>query len=143
MDVLLSIKPEFAEKILGREKQYEFRKTRFRDPSCIETIYLYASSPVQEIVGSFTPNGMIEGPPSKLWRDYGTDSGINQRSRFMDYFANAETGYAIEVADVRRFTQPIDPQQYVDDFHPPVSFQYLRDEHDFLLASNPTTSGSD
>jgi type I restriction enzyme S subunit len=142
MDVLLSIKPEFAEKILGHEKRYEFRKTPFRDPSIIETVYMYASSPVQEIVGSFSLNSVSEGTPAELWREFGSDSGIDQRSRFMDYFAGTDTGYAFEVADVHRFTEPVDPQQRVDDFRPPVSFQYLRGEYDSLIATEPT-SGSD
>lgn len=143
MDVLLSIKPEFAEKILGEEKLYEFRKTRFSDPSIVDTIFMYASSPVQEIVGSFSMNGIAEGSPSELWLDYGPDSGIENRDRFMDYFDDAKTGYAIEVSDVHRFSSPINPQEQVDDFRPPVSFQYIRDEHEALLTSQTTTSGSD
>jgi type I restriction enzyme S subunit len=143
MNVLLSIKPEFAEKILDQEKRYEFRKTRFRDPSRIETIYLYASSPVQEIVGSFSLGEVIEGTPEQLWRDFGSVSGIDDRSRFMNYFGDTETGYAIEVGSTSRFTRSIDPHKYMNDFRPPVSFQYLRDEHDFLLTHTPPTSGSD
>lgn len=140
MDVLLSIKPEFAEKILGHEKRYEFRKTPFRDPSAIGTIYMYASSPVQEIVGSFSLNGVSEGTPAELWREFGSNSGMDQRSRFMDYFANTDTGYAFEVADVQRFTEPIDPQQRIDDFRPPISFQYLRGEYDSLITPDPKSA---
>ncbi|WP_148416484.1 hypothetical protein [Haloferax sp. KTX1] len=143
MNVLLSIKPEFAEKILDQEKRYEFRKTRFQDPSRIETIYLYASSPVQEIVGSFSLDEVIEGPPEQLWQDFGAVSGIDDRSRFMDYFGDADTGYAIEVDSTSRFERSIDPRQHIDDFRPPVSFQYLRDEHDFLIDYSPPRSGSD
>jgi len=142
MDVLLSIKPEFAEKILGHEKRYEFRKTSFRDPSIIETIYMYASSPVQEIVGSFSLSSVSEGTPAELWREFGSDSGIDQRSRFMDYFANTDTGYAFEVTDVQRFTEPVDPKQHIKDFRPPVSFQYLRGEYDSLIGAGPN-SGND
>ncbi|GGN25365.1 hypothetical protein [Halarchaeum nitratireducens] len=143
MDVLLSIKPEFAEKILGEEKRYEFRKTRFSDPSTVDTVFMYASAPVQKIVGSFTLNGIAEGTPAELWRDYGPDSGITDRSRFMDYFEGAETGYAIEVSDVHRLSNPIDPQEQVKNFRPPVSFQYIRDEHQDLFTGQAAESGSD
>lgn len=143
MNVLLSIKPEFAEKILSQEKQYEFRKTRFRDPPRIETIYMYATSPVQRIVGAFTLENIVEGSPTELWRNYGSASGIDERSRFMDYFVNTDTGYAIEVEDSHRFTQPIDPHQHIDEFHPPVSFQYLQNELIFLKEQFPPRSGSD
>ena len=48
MRVLLSIKPEFAEKILNGAKRYEFRKQAFAQP--VEAVVLYATKPVGKIV---------------------------------------------------------------------------------------------
>lgn len=143
MNVLLSIKPEFADKILERVKRYEFRKTRFRDPSDIETIYMYASSPVQRIVGAFSLGDVIEDTPANLWRRYGTDSGIGQRSRFMEYFAEAEKGYAFEVEEPHRLPNPVNPWRYRDDFSPPVSFQYIGTDDEFVSDHLRAPPGSD
>ena len=49
MNAILSVKPEYATKILTGEKLYEYRKTVFCRP--IEKVYIYASSPVCMIVG--------------------------------------------------------------------------------------------
>lgn len=133
MNALLSIEPEFAEKILDGEKQYEFRRTAFRDPSAVEKVILYASSPVQLIIGFFSIGDVIEDTPQKLWNRYGSESGINRRERFMDYFSGKATGYAIEIEDTVQFQTPVNPWEHLDDFYPPMSFNYVNSEFDFLL----------
>jgi len=52
MKVLLSIKPEYAEKILSGEKKYEYRRAIFKDQS-VNKIIIYASSPIQKVIGEF------------------------------------------------------------------------------------------
>lgn len=142
MNVLLSIKPEFSEKILSGEKRYEFRKTRFSDPSEVETVYMYASSPVQQIVGTFSVVEVSGADPDTLWSKYGEAAGIDDRSRFMNYFSGTETGYAIEVEETTRLPQPVDPRTFIEDFRPPVSFQYVNGQYEHLLHQDPAT-GSD
>lgn len=143
MNVLLSIKPEFAEKILAGEKGYEFRKTSFRDPGSVDIIYMYASSPVQKIVGSFALNEVIEDSPETLWRLYGSESGIKQRTRFLNYFSQTETGYAFEIDQPQRLSTPKDPQQCFEDFHPPMSFRYVDDDFQVRLDGNRIATGGD
>lgn len=133
MNALLSIKPEFADKILSGEKQYEFRKTRFSSPAEVDTIFMYASSPAQELVGSFTFDDIVKGPPAELWREFGEQSGIKSESRFMDYFSGNSTGYAIAIDEVTALESPIDPHQEVANFRPPVSFQYVNGDFDPLF----------
>lgn len=43
MKVLLSIKPEFAEKIFSGEKKFEFRRSIFKDKT-VKTVLVYASA---------------------------------------------------------------------------------------------------
>lgn len=143
MNVLLSIKPEFAEKILSGEKHYEFRKTRFSDPESVHRVYLYSSSPDQKIVGSFELDNVIEASPVELWDQFGDVSGISEQSRFMDYFGEADTGIALGISDVNRFSKPIDPWTLFQDFHPPVSFQYIENSSSLWETNNLTQTGSD
>jgi type I restriction enzyme S subunit len=133
MNVLLSIKPEFAEKILAGTKRYEFRRTPFREPSLIDTIVLYATAPVQRIVGKFNPAGVVADAPENLWERFRDESGIESYERFTNYFAGAETGYAIKIEQTVQFDDQIDPWRHVDDFRPPVSFQYVDGELEFVL----------
>lgn len=125
MNVLLSIKPEFAEKILSGEKQYEFRKTPICKADRGDEVVLYASSPVQKLVGAFTMDTIVEAHPMELWERFHQESGINDPERFFDYFGDNERGYAVEVNDARRFDAPINPYECIDGFRPPVSFKYL------------------
>lgn len=133
MDVLLSIKPEFAEKILDGEKQYEFRRTGFRDSELVDEVIMYASAPVQRIVGTFTIGDVFELRPELLWDRFGGESGIDGKARFMEYFEGKEQGYAFEIEETHRYAKPLDPKQSMGEFHPPMSFRYIEGELDNLL----------
>jgi len=54
MNVLLSIKPKYANQILNGNKRYEFRKSVFNHRD-LEMVYIYSSSPIKRIVGAFDP----------------------------------------------------------------------------------------
>lgn len=141
MDALLAIKPEFGEKILAGEKHYEFRRTTFRDQADIGLIYLYASSPLKQIIGAFTSERVIEASPEELWELFGDRSGIDQE-RFMGYFEGVDVGYAIEVDEAQRFEDPLDPDMVFDEFSAPMSFQYLTpEESTHLRKETPVTIG--
>lgn len=133
MNALLSIKPEFAEKILSGRKVYEFRRTIFSDYSAIDFVYIYSSSPDRRIVGGFTIQRIIEASPDELWDLFGDQSGMDDRERFMAYFDGAETGYAIQVDKTHRFQDPINPEDVFEEFVPPVSFYYLDPEMESSL----------
>ncbi len=66
MDVLLSIKPKFAEAIIDGRKRYEFRKIKFANKD-INRVYIYATSPVKKIIGVFKLSSIIEDSPHALW----------------------------------------------------------------------------
>lgn len=127
MNVLLSIKPEFAEKILTGEKRYEFRKSPFRKADAGDQVVMYASAPVQKLVGVFFIREKTEGSPEELWGRFRQKSGFDDPQRFFNYFEDFEYGYALEARDVTRFTPPIDPTDEINKFRPPVSFEYIND----------------
>ena len=60
--ILLSIKPEWAEKIYNGEKTIEWRKSRPRiDRNNRHTrVYIYETAPVKRITGYFTLHGCYE-----------------------------------------------------------------------------------
>lgn len=130
MHALLAIKPEFAEKILNGEKEYEFRRKSFQDNDQLGLVFLYASSPVRQIVGVFTSDRVVEGPPAELWELFGDKSGITERERFMEYFEGVNTGFAIHVDETYRFSQSIDPGTIFDEYTPPISFKYIDEEEE-------------
>jgi type I restriction enzyme S subunit len=130
MNVLLSIKPRYAESIIAGLKKYEFRKILFRKKH-INTVYVYATSPVKKIVGAFRIGDIIEDQPIALWDRLNEFSGMDKRE-FFDYFENNKIGFAIEIKDVKKFEDPLDPSEVIPGFIPPQSFCYVK----FPLASD-------
>ena len=123
MNVLLSIKPKYANAILNGEKEYEFRKIIFKDKS-VEKIYIYSSSPIQKIVGVFIVGDIIKDHPERIWKKCQKKSGIAKED-FFTYFNGSEKGYAIKIDNIEQIENPIDPRSISQNFVPPQSFCYF------------------
>ena len=87
-------------------------------------VYIYATSPVKKIVGIFKISSIIEDSPSALWDRLKDHAGISEEE-FFDYFGSKETGFALEIKDVQKFENPIDPRALIPNFVPPQSFHYF------------------
>lgn len=121
MNVLLSIKPKYANAILAGEKLVEFRKLTFKKQ--IERVYIYSSSPEQRIIGYFTIEDIISDTPKELWRKYSSVGSITHDD-FFEYFANKEIGYSIKIKSVNRFKKSKNPKEIFENFVAPQSFMY-------------------
>ena len=122
MRVILSIKPEFANKIFDGSKLYEFRRSIFKDPN-VKTIVVYASSPIQKVIGEFEIDHILKLSLENLWDITQDFSGIS-KDFFFEYFENKDAGYAIKIKKTKRYRQPLCIRK---DFNavPPQSFLYL------------------
>ena len=125
MDVLLSIKPKYANKIIQGEKKFEFRKTKL-DKQKIGHIYIYSSSPVKKIIAKIAIEEIIEDSPDGLWKRCKKYSGIT-KEEFFDYYADKEIAFAISIKNVETLDEPIDPYIKFENFTPPQSYCYLKD----------------
>ncbi len=123
ISVLLSIKPEFVERILNGSKQFEFRRRVFKRPN-VEKIVIYATSPVCKVIGEFEIEGIIECDIEDLWQQTQEFSGI-QKSRFEAYFNGRDIGYAIRIGKVSVYEEPLSLQADLNVKHPPQSFIYV------------------
>lgn len=125
MKVLLSIKPEFAFKIFDGEKKFEFRKVIFKNPD-IRTVVVYASSPVQQVIGEFEIDDILSSSPNEIWELTKKYSGISE-IYFHEYFENRLIAHAIKIKNTKRYKKPMSLK---DDFNvlPPQSYLYLNEE---------------
>ena|ERR1044072_2037334 len=121
MNVLLSIKPKYANAILTGEKKVEFRKALFKND--VKRVYIYSSAPEQKIIGYFTIDEIVSASPKKLWKEFNPVGVINEEE-FFDYFADKSIGYSIKIKKVKKFSKFIDPKKVFDNFFPPQSFMY-------------------
>lgn len=123
MRVLLSIKPEYAEKILGGEKKFEFRKVLFKDVN-VKTVVIYATKPVGKVIGEFDIAHILSEEPCTLWMMTKDFAGIT-RQFFDEYFCGRATGHAIKVNSPRRYEEPLELSVIVKSGVAPQSFCYL------------------
>lgn len=123
MKVLLSIKPEFAEKILNGTKKFEFRKGIFKNNN-ITTVVIYATMPVGKVVGQFSIDEILANDPESLWVKTKKYAGIS-KNFFDSYYSGRETAYAIKVGEVERFAVPLPLSSLGDGIKAPQSFLYL------------------
>lgn len=117
-DVLMSIRPDYAEAILSGSKKYELRRRR---PSFApgSRIVVYSSSPDQHLLGTFEAGAIHEADPAALWELVAGQAGVTAEV-FYAYFARCDVGYAIEVLRPTR----LEPQRLR--FRPPQSYLFLK-----------------
>ncbi|MDR2202889.1 MAG: hypothetical protein LBE76_01005 [Nitrososphaerota archaeon] len=123
MNVILSIKPKYCQKISEGVKKYEFRKKIFKANT--DWIYMYSSSPVKKIVGKFTVGNIIEDNPEFLWKNCKEHSGITEME-FFEYFNGVKNGFAIKIENVKMFN-PINPEKIIPNFKAPQSYCYIKE----------------
>lgn len=123
MKILLSIKPEYAEKILSGRKRYEFRRRLHKNTS-VKTVVIYATMPVGKVVGEFTIERIHSKKPNEIWNLTKEHSGIT-REFFSEYFQDRDLAHAIEVSAVRRFKKPRSIGDYLKSGIAPQSYAYV------------------
>lgn len=129
MIVLLSIKPEFADKIFDGTKKYEYRKSIFKRTD-IRKIIVYASSPIKKVIGEFTIEDILNDKVELIWENTALLSGITKKF-YLTYFENKDKAYAIKIGHATRYNRARKLSDYNIHFAP-QSFTYLK-ENDINL----------
>ena len=124
-NVLLSIKPQFADKIFDGVKRYEFRRTLFKDRS-VKKIIVYASAPVSKVIGEFEVDGILELEKESLWNETSEYSGI-PKEYFDKYFQGRKVGYAIRIGTTHLYETPLELENDFNIKHAPQFFVYVFD----------------
>ena len=133
-DVVVSIRPNYAKKIMDGKKTVELRR-RFPETTSTGSLALiYSTSPVRAIVGYATIEDVKYRSLRQIWRLYGQRACI-EKSDFDAYFAGLTKGYAIILGQVKVLKKQIAAATLLEefDFVPPQSFRYIGDDHTALL----------
>jgi len=124
---LISIHPEHVERIFSGAKRLEFRR-RWTSRS-VQTLFIYATAPIQRIVGFVKIARVTQGTPTQLWRLTQEGDGGISRSKLFAYLGSTRTGVAIELSKVTPMPGGVDPRLcFGRDFRPPQSFRYLSEK---------------
>lgn len=125
MKILMSIRTEYANKILAKIKLYELRKKSLNEN--VDTIIIYSSGKVKKVVGEFKIDKIIKDSPDNIW-NLGEDVlGIDKKS-FYEYFKNSEYAYAIKIKNVIKYDIPKDLRDFGIK-KAPQSFCYIKEDN--------------
>ena len=98
--ILLSIKPEYANKIFDGQKHYEYRK---RIPKKeVSKIVVYSSAPEQAVIGEVEVVKTLKMKPTPLWNSTKANAGIS-RSKYRKYFSGCTTAYAFVIGSFEKY----------------------------------------
>lgn len=120
-NIILPIKPVYAEKILNNIKKYEFRRKLCTHN--IDKIYLYATNPIKGIVGEVTVLEKVTMSKEKLWELAKEEAGITF-SYYAEYFNNNERASAYMLGETKRYEKNI-PLKDIGILYNPQSYVYI------------------
>lgn len=137
-DILVSIHPTYAAKILSGQKTVELRR-KFPEASAIgATVLIYSTSPVQAIVGYARIKNVLRLPVEQIWQDHG-EAACLERHDFDAYFDGLDYGFAILLGGVKTLKRQLNALELRNEFGfvPPQSFRYLDEGYTSLLSNEP------
>ncbi len=117
--ILMSIKPEYVDKIFFGEKKYEYRKRICKKK--IDTIIVYSSYPIQKVVGELKIEKVLYDKKSIIWNKTNRYGGIT-KTKYDKYYENCDYAVAYEIKkailydkqkDLKDFNVKMAPQSYV------------------------------
>lgn len=124
--LFLSIKPEFANKIVNGVKTIELRKVKPKINNN-DIVIIYSSSPVKAVIAIGKVKNVLLDNPKIIWSKYKKQLGIDKQ-RYNEYYQNKEFAVAIKLKEI----QELDEFYKLDTikldnpkFHPPQSFMYF------------------
>ncbi len=127
-DLLVSMKPKYAERILAGSKFVEIRK-KFASKWVGCKAILYSSSPQKALVGEATVRSVNSGTPADIWSRYHAVVGCTF-DEFSAYVGSAKQVSAIELDAVFPYREPISLAQIShllgEDLRPPQSYCDLK-----------------
>jgi predicted transcriptional regulator len=134
-DILVSIRPRYASKILDGKKTVELRR-KFPQAAVVgATALIYSSSPVRAVVGYAQIRRVLKLPVPEIWKEHGAAACLS-KSAFDAYFADREFGFAILFERVRSLKKQIEAIDLKTQFGivPPQSYRYVTEECVALLS---------
>lgn len=119
--MLLSIKPEYVNKIVAGKKKYEFRKFHCRED--VDTIVIYATAPAKQVIGEVSIVDIIEDAVDEVWKQTQTEGGITKKA-FREYYKNRRVAIAYRLGEVMQYDEPMSLSE-VGLSYVPQSFAYI------------------
>lgn len=126
-DIVISIRPEYSERILEGKKTVELRRRFPADSPQNMVAYIYCTSPTMAMVGCVVVSKVIKLPINEIWEKYASVAFIKKED-FVKYFSGLDEGYVLELKHVKPLSRQVGLKELRErfDFTPPQSFFYAK-----------------
>ncbi|MGR8838413.1 ASCH domain-containing protein [Leuconostoc falkenbergense] len=103
--VVMSIRPKHWNDIASGKKTVEYRKRVWKQTDNTPVkILVYATSPIQRVVGEIVVTSILEDSPKQIWLKTATQGAIDEKD-FYGYFGQNENSYAIVIDAVKIYEE--------------------------------------
>ncbi|MEM7015429.1 MAG: hypothetical protein AAF585_28555 [Verrucomicrobiota bacterium] len=103
--ILLSLRPEYADLVFQGLKTAELRR-RIGHVAENREVFIYVTSPVMAVRGSFRVGHVWKGDPDEVWAKVHQLAQVS-RSVFDAYYNGKTVAYALEIRDVKEFSESV------------------------------------
>jgi predicted transcriptional regulator len=125
--LIISVKPEYAEKILNGQKTIELRKCAPKKVGKDGYILIYVTAPIKELWGIYKIENIIKEKPNTLWKNFGEQTGITKQE-FNNYYKENKSAFGIQLLEVKNlFKHSIkleNLKNLIPGFMPPQTYSY-------------------
>lgn len=124
--LFISVKPEYAYKIINKLKTIELRKNR-PNVEIGDYVLIYATVPVKTVIGFGRIKKIIETSPSIMWEENASKLGIDKIS-FDKYYEDSNKSIGIEISSICKFEIGValeDIKKLHPSFSPPQTYRYI------------------
>lgn len=124
-NLIISIKPEYALQIIDGKKTIELRRKFPTENIKGGIAIIYASSPIQKIVGYAFIEDVKKLQLSSLWEKFNKQACVTKKF-FNSYFKGVDEGFAISLSNPVKLHPPVDIKtlEGAYSFSPPQSYCY-------------------
>ena len=126
--LIISVKPEYARKILKGEKTIELRKCAPKKVGKNGYLLIYVTAPIKELWGVYKIENIIKENPNTLWENFGKQTGITKQE-YNDYFKENKNAFGIQLQEVKNlFKHSIklnSLKNLIPGFMPPQTYSYI------------------
>ena len=138
-NALISIKPQYVEKIITGVKTAELR-TRRLHLTPYSRLWIYSTSPASQIIGSVKVLEVVSDSVDSVWKLYGERIAISQQE-FKEYLAQQANATVVLFDDLDLLDQPLslaEARIELGEFSPPQFFKRVHESselHGLLTAA--------
>lgn len=124
--LLLSLKPCYAKLLFSGLKTAELRRRIARDVEGRD-VFIYVSSPDQQLRGGFRVDKVWEGTPEEIWKEVKHLAEVDEE-QFASYYEGRSKAFALKVAEAWEYRNPLSLaalRAKFPDFVVPQSWRYV------------------